>query len=68
MKSKIASVILNSGLLVLVVTLLSAPLLMGQLLGEFESGALGVTTTGSPTSETSTLATLSGIAVYPIVS
>ena len=67
MKSKIASVILNSGLLVLVVTLLSAPLLMGQLLGEFESGALGVTTTGSPTSETSTLATLSGIAVYPNV-
>lgn len=67
MKSKIASVIFNSGLLVLVVTLLSAPLLMGQLLGEFESGALGVATTGSPASDSSTLTTTSGIAVYPNV-
>ena len=67
MKSKIAAVIFNSGLLVLVVTLLSAPLLLGQLLGEFESGALGVATTGSPANDSSALTTTSGIAVYPNV-
>src|SRR5690606_3105469 len=68
MKSKIASVILNSGLLVLVVTLIAAPLLMGQLLGEYESGALGVATTGSNASSPSPNTTLNGISVYPNMS
>lgn len=67
MKSKIAAIILNSGLLVLVVTLLSAPLLMGQLLGEFESGALGVATSGTAAPQSATTPTSSGIAVYPNV-
>ncbi len=65
MKSKLAAVVLNSGLLIVVVVLLSAPLLMGQLLGEFESGALGITTTSPSTANSATTTAANGIAVYP---
>lgn len=68
MKSKIAAAIFNSGLLVVVIVLLSAPLLMGQLLGTFESGALGVTTNQSAIQGEQPQQLAGGFAVYPNVS
>ena len=67
MKSKLAAIIANSGLLVVVLVLLSAPLLMGQLLGEYETGALGARTTNSD-SVISAPQTGQRFAVYPNVS
>jgi len=68
MKSKIAAAIFNSGLLVVVIVLLSAPLLMGQLLGTYESGALGAATSGTVSSVEQSPEIVGDFAVYPNVS
>lgn len=66
LKSKIAAAIFNSGLLVVVLLLLSAPLLMGQLLSTYDSGALGETTTIANLSGAGQVS--AGFVVYPNVS
>lgn len=65
MKSRFISIVVNSGLMVVVVLLLSTPLLMGQLLATYESGALGVSTTGNNSSTAPHATSL--FAVYPNV-
>lgn len=65
MKSTMAALIINSGLLVVVMLMLSSPLLLGQLLATYETGSLGATTTADKGVQAQ--ATSAGFAVYPNV-
>lgn len=64
MRHKLALILANTGLLAVVLVLLAAPLLLGQLLGSSQSGALGVTQTAAPDRQFSVIANTSDFSQY----